>query len=157
MLSPALAEFVQSGLSTIVGSSSPDGRPQCMRGIGLVVCEADRGCVFLPCVAAGPTLQNLGSNRRIAVSLSQLGTHKTVQLKGAVNAIRLAAEQDRPDLERLFERIIERLSFVGFPRAVIQSVNRWPSWHVEFEVREVFLQTPGPQAGLRLGGEVTWT
>lgn len=157
MLSPALAEFVQSGLSTIVGSSSLDGRPQCMRGIGLVVLEGDRVCVFLPCVAAGPTLQNLGSSRRIAVSLSQLGTHKTVQLKGLVNAIRLASDQDRTNLERLFERIIERLSFVGFPRAVIQSVNRWPSWHVEFVVQDVFQQTPGPHAGLQLGGDVTWT
>jgi hypothetical protein len=157
MLTKELIEFVQSGLSTIVGTAGSDGRPQCMRGVGLISLDEGRKArLFLPCVGAGPTLQNLTTTRRIAVSLAQLGTHRAVQLKGTLFELALASETERTEMDRLFTGILDRLAYVGFPRAIINNVSRWPSWRVDFDITDVFVQTPGPHAGQRLGGEVAW-
>lgn len=91
------------------------------------------------------------------MSLAQLGTHRAVQLKGSLVELTLAGESDRSQMDQLFLQILERLAYVGFPRAVISNVNRWPSWRVDFEVEDVFVQTPGPHAGQRLDGAVAWT
>lgn len=157
MLTPELVQFVQSGLTTIVGSSGADKQPHCMRGVGLVAHDGGRTVsVFLPCVAAGCTLQDLSGSRRIATTLGEIGTHRAIQLKGTVRAIALANNADRSDMDRLLELTLSRLTFVGFPRAIIENVNRWPSWRVDFDIEGVFVQTPGPLAGKRLGGDVVW-
>jgi hypothetical protein len=157
MLPSELFSFVESGLSTIIGSVSPDGRPQCMRGIGVPIRDEGRiGRVFLPCAVAGPTLDNLGNTRRIAVTVSQIATHRTVQMKGAVDAIALATEADRTQMEHLFALFVEQLVFIGFPRTRANRVNRWPCWMVDFKISEVFEQTPGPRAGHRFAKEDLW-
>ena len=44
----------------------------------------------------------------------------------------------------------ETLYLIGLPRSLTARFNGWPVVAVTFEVRDVFLQTPGPGAGKRL-------
>ncbi|HET9952997.1 MAG TPA: pyridoxamine 5'-phosphate oxidase family protein [Polyangiaceae bacterium] len=148
MLPSALIPFVESGLSTIVGTVSSSGQPECMRGIGLVTSDAGSiARVFLPCDTAGKTVENLRKTRRIAVTVSQPSTHRTVQIKGQLLSLGLASDADRSQIERLFGCFAQELVVIGLPPPILDRVQRWPCWAADFAVGEVFVQTPGPRAG----------
>ena len=152
MIPESLTSFVESGLSTLVGTTSTDLRPHGMRGIGLTVRNAGGSArVYLPCAGAKRTVENLLATRKIAVTLSKPPTHRTLQLKGALEHICQTPEHERSEVERLFSTFLEDLTYIGIPRGILLRTNRWPCWSVDFSVESLFEQTPGPRAGQPLG------
>ena len=55
-------------------------------------------------------------------------------------------------VDRVRERFVKSMRhlFADAPEQMLKAFILKPSMAVEFEVREVFLQTPGPGAGTRL-------
>lgn len=151
MIPPELVPFLESGLSTLIGTRDASGLPECLRAVGVRVLP-DRACVrvYLPVATAARTVANLRDNGRIALALSMPPTDRTVQLKGQVRALREAVEGDRSELDALFASFVAHLAAVGLPSRVTQRIARWPAWAVDVAVEEIFVQTPGPRAGSRL-------
>ncbi len=148
LIPESLTSFLESGLSTLVGTTSTERRPHCMRAIGVTVHDAGHSArVYLPCAGAKRTVENLLATRKIAVTLSKPPTHRTLQLKGCLEHICQTPEHERTEVERLFATFLEDLVFIGVPRGIIARTNRWPCWSVDFSVDGLFEQTPGPRAG----------
>jgi hypothetical protein len=103
--------------------------------------------VYLPSAVAGPTLQNLEDNGRIAMTLTRPIDHKSVQLKGRALRTRPSEASDR-ELQAVHRAALtEQFAAVGVPRSATRRLVWWPSVAVEVELEQVFTQTPGPRAG----------
>jgi hypothetical protein len=107
--------------------------------------------VFLAAVVAADTLANLRDNGQMALTLVRPTNHRAIQIKGTWLGERRTDEADRELLARYRETAVEELSRVGVPRSVWERVVWWPVVALRMEVREVFVQTPGPGAGRRCG------
>ena len=147
-----LVEHVHGGVSLLTGTCSADLVPESVRSAGIRVWScACKLTVFLPQATADIAVANLRSNPRIAITASQVETHRTVQMKGRVLAIRAAnEEEDHPLVLRYGAAFRRALDFVGIPEGVTSGLAQWPAWAVDVEIEHVFAQTPGPLAGLRM-------
>lgn len=126
------AALVPDELMAAAARASADGR---------------RLTVFLPVATSETSLANLRENGAIAVVLSQPLTHRTIQLKGRVETIGPAREEERSEVERLAAAFDAEVEVIGLPPAVVRRRTRWPCHAVTFVVTEAYEQTPGPLAG----------
>jgi hypothetical protein len=148
VLTAELAEFLESGVSILVGTRDARLRPTCMRAMGASVDRSiGRVTILLPEACAAQTLGDLRDNGRVAVTFSRPFDHKSVQLKGVCDEIRPSTPEEHALEERYRAAFSEQLYAVGMPRAVTRRMRTTPSVAVVFEVRQLFEQTPGPRAG----------
>src|SRR5688572_8847549 len=151
LLSDEIVELISSGVDVYVATRDSQMKPESMLAMGLEP-HADRGevTVYLPETLAAATLANLADNGAIAVTLSRASDLRTMQLKGRCKHVRPSAESDREKQLVFRAALTEQLAFVGVPRSATRRLVWWPSVAVEFQVTDVFVQTPGPRAGERL-------
>jgi hypothetical protein len=106
--------------------------------------------VFLPVATSGETIVNLADTGRLAVVTTHPIDHCATQLKGSVRVVRPARDDERDFLVRHFEGFGGVLNNIGYPQRLTRSVTLWPAVAVDFQVEEIFEQSPGPKAGTRL-------
>jgi hypothetical protein len=96
--------------------------------------------------------ESLQDNGELALTVEDFPTHETYQFKGGYVGHRPVQREDFDIVDRIRERLRKNMRTV-FPMAPdgIEGVfiSR-PVIAVEFEVSEVFVQTPGPGAGARI-------
>ncbi len=150
-LSEDLVEFLESGVSMLVGSRDAALRPACTRALGVKV-GADRRTVtvFLSASLTARMQSDFADNGRIAACFSRPIDHRTIQLKGRVLAVRPTTDSDRAVQDRYLGAFAEQVAISGLPRSVVRRVKLTPGIAVDFVIDDVFLQTPGPGAGRRL-------
>jgi hypothetical protein len=150
-LPPELISFAHGGVSILVGTCNRALVPDCVRGMGVRVSESGfRLSVIIPDVTGRTSLDNVRDNPRLAVTLSQIPTHKTIQVKGAVVGVRPGVEADRALAIRYRELLAEDLAIVGQPAANTLRLGIWPCHVVDLEIEVVYAQTPGPVAGVKM-------
>ncbi|HVH43036.1 MAG TPA: hypothetical protein VM925_11855 [Labilithrix sp.] len=146
-----LAELFEGGVSILVGTRDAGLVAEATRGVGAVVHpDRRRLTVFLPVSVSDRAIANLGDNGSLAVGFSSMLDHRTLQVKGKVEAIRDATEAEREIVSRYHAAFGEVLFIVGIPRVISRALNVWPCHAVTFEATDIFLQTPGPNAGERI-------
>jgi hypothetical protein len=146
-----LAELFESGVSIMVATRDDAHSSELARAAGAVVHrDRQRVTVFVPTSIAGRTVDNLRANGFVAVAFSSVIDHRTHQLKGTLEEVRDASEAEREVVSRYHAAFCEVLFATGIPRAVVRSFQAWPSTAITFVTADVFLQTPGPNAGERL-------
>jgi len=146
-----VAEFMESGVSILVGSRDASLRPACLRAMGVHVDRSSGiATVYLPRAIAERTVKNLRDNGQVAVTFSRAIDHRSVQLKGTCVEIRDSGDQDRAIQEKYRRAWFDQLGTIGMAPRVLERAAWWPSVAVSFRVRETFEQTPGPLAGSRL-------
>ena len=152
MISPELQSFLESGISILVGTRDANRFPACVRAVGVRVgAGGTELLVFLPAATAATTLANAAQNGRLAVCCSRPQDHRTLQLKGQLLDVRPADERDRACIDRYRAAFAEVLAFVGLPPATTLRIAHWPSHALRMRIEQVFVQTPGPNAGEPLG------
>jgi hypothetical protein len=146
-----VAEFIGGGVAAIVATRDDELRPQIARAWGIHV-SAD-GAELTLCVeaAAGSrTRANLEARHSVAATFSLPTTYRTVQIKGDVVALaEPTAEQLEAVEEHLaaFSRDVEQ---VGMPADSGWRLIDRRLAAVTVAVRELYDQTPGPNAGAPL-------
>ena len=97
-------------------------------------------------------LESLQQNRELAVTVEEFPSHETYQFKGHYLRHRGIERRDVEIADRLRQRWIRSLKpmFADAPEDVLKGFVSPPSLAVDFEVLEIYLQTPGPGAGTRL-------
>ena len=97
-------------------------------------------------------VESLEDNGEIALTVEEFPSHETYQFKGRYCRHRQLQDEDYAVVGRIRDRFVKsmRHAFADAPEHVLQAFILSPSLAVEFEVREVFVQTPGPGAGTRL-------
>jgi hypothetical protein len=149
-LSEELAEFVEGGLSMLVGTRDAALRPKVDRAVGSVV-GADRQTItiYLNKELGAQAVANLNDNGALAVTVSRPYDHRTLQLKGQMLSLREGTEEDRTKQERWLTGFVEHLYIVGLPRSVVRQLKVYPSVAVTMRIDDLFEQSPGPGAGRR--------
>jgi hypothetical protein len=148
-----IAEVLESGVSILVGTCDTETRPEVARGVGASV-SADRTelTIYLHEQWGAKALANLRAHGEIAVGFSRPLDAFAVQLKGRCTRFLAPSEGDRGVVERYSASFGEQLYMTGFPRSITRRFIFWPAVGVTFAVRDIFVQTPGPDAGKRLEG-----
>jgi hypothetical protein len=147
-LAEEIVEFIASGVDAYVATHDRELEPESMLAMGLRASpERNLLTVYVPEALSQVTCRNLEDNGQIAVTAIRPSDFKAVQIKGTSVRIRSSGELDR-ELQAVFRAaLVEQFEIVGIPRAITRRLVWWPSLAIEFGVREIFLQTPGPRAG----------
>ena len=136
------------GTSVLVGSADQNAVPACCRGIAVRTDRAlDRAIVYVPVATSRDVIANAATTRKLAVMITRVVEHVGVQLKGTVEAIRMASDDEATFVRSRFNDFADVLDDIGLPRRVFRTVSHWPAFALELKVEEVFDQTPGPRAG----------
>jgi len=143
-----LAAFVHSGVATVVATRDDEMRPEITRGWGPDV--ATDGASVTVCVTAPPDSKarsNLERNGAIAVNFTLPTTYRSTQLKGSVLDLRDPSPAELARVERHIALFVEQTEQVGLPAAGARQLAERNLLAVTFAVRELYDQTPGPNAG----------
>ena len=149
-LARVLEGLVSVHVATRDAALVPD---EVMAAAALLDAQGVRLTVYLPVATSETTLANLRDNGAVAVALSQPLSHRTVQLKGRVEEIRPAREEEREAVVRFAAGFDAEIEAIGLLPAVVRRRAKWPCHAVTFTVAEAWQQTPGPRAGAPLEGE----
>jgi DNA-binding sugar fermentation-stimulating protein len=151
LLSEDLVELISSGVDVYVATRDAALEPESMMAMGIRVdAERDVVTVYLPEPGRQATLDNVGNNGEVAVTLVRPSDFRSVQLKGVSLGLRPSGETDK-EFQRIFRSaLIEQFEIVGVPRSTTRRFTWWPSLALDVRVRDVFGQTPGPRAGERM-------
>jgi hypothetical protein len=134
-----------------VGTRSNDLLPETTRGWGGRALEGGQEVeLFVDRDAGKTTVENLRSNRLIAVTFASPVTYRALQLKGWCVEIGEAAPDDKAWIERHRTAFSEALRARGQPLHVSRNLWSTDVVRVRFLVNECFDQTPGPGAGRKL-------
>jgi len=97
-------------------------------------------------------VESLEDNGEIALTVEEFLSHETYQFKGRYLRHRPPQDQDIEVVGRIRERFLKgiRQFYADAPEHVLNAFILAPALAVDFDVREIYLQTPGPGAGARL-------
>lgn len=142
------------GVSVIVGSRDPAGRPSIMRAVGSVVGEGGAPItVFLARRQSAQLIADLQATGQVAVVFSQPSTHRTLQLKAGAVQMRPVTADDAPALAAYLASMEIEIQAVGLTRSIARAMLAHQLSDlvaVSFTPEEAFDQTPGPRAGAPL-------
>jgi len=148
----SLANFLERATVGIGGTRDADRGPHVHRLSGWSVRD-DRNaltCLVAPQFAPD-LLSSLNDNGEFALTISEIPSHETYQLKGSSLGVRGVEEADIAVCDRHRARFTARVGeLFRFPEPALRSYVPEPSLAFDLAVREVFVQTPGPEAGKRL-------
>lgn len=153
LLPEEIVELIASGVDVCVATRDRELEPEAMNAMGIRP-SADRSLitVYLPVALAEQTRKNIEDNGDIAVTLERPIDLRAVQIKGKVVALRPSNDADRERQLVFRSALVEAFGIVGVPRSWTRNLVWWPSLAVDVQIRDVFLQTPGPSAGEPMSG-----
>jgi hypothetical protein len=152
VLGPGLVAFIHGGVAVGVATRNRDLRPAYTRGWGPAV-AADRLWLTLCVIAArgSPSRENLEGNGAIAVVFNPPTVGQALQLKGAVVEAREPVAGDLERAEQHLEAFAAEAERVGASPGNAQRLFVHRDFlAVTLSIDEVFDQTPGERAGVRL-------
>jgi hypothetical protein len=144
----ARARVHARGMSILVGTVDANGAPACCRGVGLVADpDLTKATVFVPLATSRDMIANAAATKRIAVMSSQVVDHTSYQLKGHIRALRLATDDEMMAVRANVMAFADLIIRIGMSPRVARSITYDPAFAIEFDVEEIYDQTPGPNAG----------
>jgi len=152
-LTAELADFLQSGVSIILGAVGSDGRP--VAAVGLA-CRVDREGVVRVVVrqpATAPVLAAVTAGSAIAATFSRPATHRSIQLKAAEARIVAMVKDDNASAAAQSSTFRQELIGVDHDEVFASLfVAHDPAelLVLTFRPERAFVQTPGPGAGAEL-------
>jgi len=107
---------------------------------------------FIPEEFRPKLIESLQENGELAVTVEEFPSHETYQFKGRYIRDRDVLHDDVEIVDRIRRRFVRSLRplMTHAPEEALNAFVAKPSLAVEFEVLEIYLQTPGPGAGSRL-------
>lgn len=146
-----LVDYLESGVSLLVGTRSKDLRPEAARACGAQVAkDREHLSIFIPAKWQTRTYADIEDNGLVSVGFSRMLDHYSIQIKGDAATVRAATEAERIIPERYRAAYVEQLYMGGLPRSLTTRFHVWPAKVVTFRVQDIFVQTPGPGAGAPL-------
>jgi hypothetical protein len=151
MIDRHLASFLQEGIAIQLGTRNAHLEPNGVRVVAAAV-EADAHHVvaYVPEPAARDVLPDLESNGQAAIVFSRPPDERACQLKGTFAGARGADADERAFVQAQWDRWLDRLATIGYPRPMFEHWTTWPCVAIRIRVNAIFNQTPGPGAGAPL-------
>ena len=153
MIPDRVAEVLQGPTFLQIGTRDAELRPTHTHVHGALVHDDRRTVTFFVTEKrAKRVVRNLEDNGRIALTGAQ-PSHECYQVKGVYVSSRPATDEDYAYQEAYEKKTVAALlEFFPeeFARPLSQGYVYRPSVAITFRVDEIYLQTPGPQAGTRM-------
>ena len=151
MIDRELAAFLEQGIAIQIGTRNERLEPNGARVVAVAVEDDGRHLVaYVPEPAAPQVLPDLESNGQAALVFARPPDERACQLKGTFAGVRPAGDAERDAVLGQWERWLDRLASIGYPRATSENWIVWPCLAVRIRVEAIFDQTPGPNAGAEL-------
>jgi len=150
-----IVEVLHGPAVMFVGTRDEKLHPAQTFVVGAVV-PPDRETVtfLIPESRSERILSDLMNNGKVALAVS-LVTHEAYQLKGSFIASRPADAKERAVQEIYRSKLLSALLQAGYPEQIAKPLvlgcAYQPAVAIAFRVEEIFLQTPGPEAGKKIG------
>jgi hypothetical protein len=143
-----LKELVESGVAVLVATGDAQRRPHVAYGWGPRVREDGSTIdVFLDASRAERTLSNVRGSGKIAMTVAEPVSMRSVQFKGSFRETGTATPEDAVWVQRHRDAFVVTTSLVGDPPDKIRGMWMDEVIRVSFTVERAFDQTPGPNAG----------
>jgi len=152
-LTAELVDFMQSGISIILGSVAEDGTPVPGRAQGCIVEKMGTVRITIEAGPYGPLLRAVTVGRPLAVTFSRPEDHRSIQLKSASARLSPLQPQDRDAAIRQASGLSDQLVILDYARAFSDAYVTFDPDDlavIEFSPEQAFVQTPGPGAGTEL-------
>ena len=151
MIDAELATFFQQGIAIQLGTRNARLEPNGVRVVAAIV-EPDNAHVvaYVPEMAAAKVVPDLESNGQAAIVFSRPPDERACQVKGTFAGARAATADERPLVQAQWDRWLDRLATIGYPRQTFEHWSSWPCVAIRVRVNAIFNQTPGPGAGAPL-------
>lgn len=150
MIESEVAEQLESPCSLLVGSVSANGLPEATRGWGVEVLGPDRVRVLLTANAAR-TLANIADGGAMALTTTHFMTLVSWQLKGRATTVEPATAADRIRFDTFCAGCVQIIAEIeGTPAEIVSRMVPPGIVACELVVDQIFDQTPGPEAGVRV-------
>jgi hypothetical protein len=147
---PDLAAFLDSGVSMLGGAANEDLIPEAFRVWGASVDDGRRIRALISS-DAGQTLASVRVGTAICLNFSDPLTFRSIQVKGrAVESASPPGPADVDCMRRYGETFGATAVQRGIPPALLESTRPLTVFAVTIEIGELYDQTPGPTAGIRL-------
>ncbi len=144
-------ELVESGVSIRVASRDAGNGSSLALGLGCHVAEGGRRVtIYLATIPGRTVIDHVRQSGVVAASFHQVGTNRTIQIKGHQGRVRPAAEPDRTQLARYLALFETAVSAYGFDSRLVRGGMGYALEDISaisFTLETAFSQTPGPQAG----------
>jgi hypothetical protein len=153
VLTPALAEFCQSGVSIVLASCDHNGRPVVGRGLACRIEPDGKARVVLRKSSNPKLLKALADGARFAVTFTQPSTHRSIQLKAPSARIVDTNVGDAPAALAQTSDFRRDLMDVGYSESFARTYCGFEPHDlltITFAPEQAFVQTPGPNAGSAL-------
>jgi hypothetical protein len=151
MIDTQLAAFLQEGIAIEMGTRNERFEPNGARVVAVAVEPDGKHLVaFLTAQSAAEVLPDLESNGHAALVCSRPPDERTCQVKGIFTGARDATLDERPFVHAQWNRWLDRLASIGYPRPVFEHWPVWPCVAIRIRAAALFNQTPGPGAGAPL-------
>jgi hypothetical protein len=152
MIPEKIAHFLESATVAMGGTRDDNFIPHAHRVSGWKMGPDEQTMTCL--VAEGFTknlLPSLEGNGHFALTVCEVPSHETYQFKGSYIGSRPIEQEDLSVYENYRKRFVERVcGLFGFSEDTVRSYLPRPALAIDFRVREIYLQTPGPGAGTRV-------
>jgi len=154
MIPDRVIEMVHGPSYLQLGTRDDSLRPAHTAAVGgMVHDDRQTVTVFVPSARAERIVAHLEGNGRVALGIGQ-ASHEAYQIKGTYLSRRPTDAADVARQEAYRKALLADALRVGFPedvaRAFTQGFAYMPGMAITFRAEEVYLQTPGPDAGSRL-------
>jgi len=154
MLTEKLVEFIHGPVFLAIGTRNERLRPAHTFVVGAIV-NQDRETItcFVPQSRAEKIIGNLENNGKIALSIGH-PSHESYQLKGHYVSSRPTEAKDLAIQEIYWTKLLATMLQYGYPEQIVKPLilgfRYQPAVAITFRVEEIFLQTPGPEAGKKI-------
>jgi hypothetical protein len=112
---------------------------------------------LIPDTSTSHLVESLLDNGEVALTVEEFPSHETYQFKGRYLRHRSVRPDEVAAVDRIRDRFVRSLRHVypDAPQQLFSAYIQPPAVAVEFDVHEIFVQTPGPGAGERLAPPAT--
>jgi hypothetical protein len=147
-----LNEIMEKGAGLVIGTVSADGEPRGARAWSAAVIDADPPRLRVVFTADDPVVVANLESGSVAFTAADVCTFRSMQLKGRVLSVGSPTEADLALAERLTDTFFYAVHITdGNPLELLDRVRPVEVAVLEMTVEEQFDQTPGPDAGARIG------
>lgn len=150
------AGFLLGPVSMNVASRDAALTPSVARACGCrIAADGTHLTIFLSASRAAAVLRDLRAGAPIAIVFSRPQTHESVQIKAARATIDAPAPGDRELMLAYVDAFVAECVALGYDEALMRGFftdAEDDALAVSFTPASMFEQTPGPNAGKRLGG-----
>lgn len=154
MIPEKLVEFIHGPVFMSVGTRDGRLRPAHTFVTGAIVSQ-DRETLtcFVLQSRAEKIMANLENNGQIALTVAH-PSHECYQLKGQYVSSRPVEAKDVAIQEIYRTKLLACMSQYGYPeqfaKPLVLGFRYKPAVGITFRIEEIFLQTPGPEAGKKI-------